>query len=339
MEVLLKRHFWTLNLLGLAAIAWLVAASINAGIGVLLAKAGRGEDKTQLSAPPGETALAKRLSSGRLSADSGALMAGRSPFLVEEKAPEPEPIIEDKVVIDDGKDEKKPLELTFEVTNLPIKLLGTMVSVPAEFSSGSVEVEKTTQKIVKIGTELLGGQATVYAIRRNYLILKEGDKLTIAPLFAKEAAKGPDGQPLPTPSGGARGAPEALKPPTPQAGAQPGKAKVAGVDKLGPTSWKIDRTMVNEKLKDMNAIVRDVKAVPNYQNGKYAGVRLMGMHDGSLFKDIGFEDGDIVQAVNSDKIDSPNKALSLFDAFKNKSRLTILIERGGIARTLRYTIE
>lgn len=339
MEVLLKRHFWTLNLLGLAVIAWLVAASINAGIGVLLAKAGRGEDKTQLSAPPGETALAKRLASGRLSADSGALMAGRSPFLVEEKAPEPEPVVvEPPVGIDDGNAEKKPLELTFEVTNLPIKLLGTMVSVPAEFSSGSVEVEKTTQKIVKIGTELLGGQATVYAIRRNYLILKEGDKLTIAPLFAKEAAKGPDGQPLPTPPNG-RGAPDALKPPTPQAGAQPGKAKVAGVDKLGPTSWKIDRTMVNEKLKDMNAIVRDVKAVPNYQQGKYAGVRLMGMHDGSLFKDIGFEDGDIVQAVNSDKIDSPNKALSLFDAFKNKSRLTILIERGGIARTLRYTIE
>ena len=63
-----------------------------------------------------------------------------------------------------------------------------------------------------------------------------------------------------------------------------------------------------------------------------------GMGGGSLFSDIGFLNGDIVQAINGERIDSPNKALALYEALKNKARVTVLIERDGQPKTIRYTI-
>ena len=41
MEVLLKRHFWLINLLGLGIIAWLTAGSMNSFVGMYLTKLGR----------------------------------------------------------------------------------------------------------------------------------------------------------------------------------------------------------------------------------------------------------------------------------------------------------
>ena len=341
METLIKRHFWVINLFALGIIAWLTAGSVNAGLGVLLAKAGRGDDKVTIAAAAGETRVQKRLTDGRVREESGALMLGRSVFLIEEV---PEPVVEETDEEleggPNGPGAEEILEPTYEPTTLPIKLLGTMVVKPSAFSSGSVEIDKKEQKVVSVGTVLLDGKAEVVLIARNYLVLKEDHKLTIAALFTgKEgeapAAPGQPGQPPPTPAMPPvdRG-PNRAPPP-----AASGKgADAPGVKKVGEGSYKLDRAHVNDKLKDVTKLGSEVRPVPNYHNGKYDGVKMMGMNDSSLFKEIGFENGDILQSVNGERMDSPNKALALYEALRNKSRLTVLIERDGIAKTLRYTV-
>lgn len=338
METLLKRHFWAINLAALAAIAYFAAGSVNALIGLQLSKASRPDDKSQVVASADESPLTKKLRDGRLREESGAVMAGRRPFWQEEPAP-PEPPPEELPPESAGGPETPP-EPSFDPTTLPIKLLGTMVVAPETWSSASVEVERTSQKIVNVGMELLGGQATVYAIRRNYLVLKEGDKLTVAKLFADEAQQAAGGAPLPpgaaVPVPGAGRAPGAPVRPTPAAMA--GGAEAPGVKKVGDGVYNLERSNVNEKLKDVSTLGTQVRIVPNYRGGKYEGFRMIGMGGGSLFSDIGFLNGDIVQAINGERIDSPNKALALYEALKNKARMTVLIERDGQPKTLRYTI-
>ena len=348
METLIKRHFWVINLLGLGVIAWLAAGSVNAGIGVLLAKAGRGEEKVKIAAASGDTRVQKRLADGRMRDESGALVYGRSLFLIEEP-PEPEAPPEEGAEGTDGADgagNEKPLEATYEPTTLPIKLIGTMVVKPAAFSSGSVEIDKKDQKVVSVGTVLLDGKAEVVLIARNYLVLKEDNRLTIAPMFsgkegeasATPGAPGVPGQPMPPP---------AVAPPSeraPSRGAMPtpatsSKADAPGVKKTGAYSYELERAHVKDKLKDVTKLGSEVRPVPNYRNGKYDGVKMLGMNDSSLFKEIGFENGDILQSVNGERMDSANKSLALYEALKSKSRLTVLIERDGIAKTLRYTIQ
>jgi general secretion pathway protein C len=301
-----------------------------------LSKASRPDDKSQVVASADESPLTKKLRDGRLREESGAVMAGRRPFWQEEPAP-PEPPPEELPPEGAGGPETPP-EPSFDPTTLPIKLLGTMVVAPETWSSASVEVERTSQKIVNVGMELLGGQATVYAIRRNYLVLKEGDKLTVAKLFADEAQQAAGGAPLPPGAaapvpGRAPGAPVR---PTPAAMA--GGVDPPGVKKVGDGVYNLERGNVNEKLKDVTTLGKQVRIVPNYRGGKYEGFRMIGMGGGSLFSDIGFLNGDIVQAINGERIDSPNKALALYEALKNKARLTVLIERDGQPKTLRYTI-
>ncbi len=342
METLIKRHFWVINLLGLGVIAWLAAGSVNAGIGVLLAKAGRAEDKVNIAAATGDTRVQKRLTDGRLRDESGALIYGRSIFLIEEP-PEAtddlEPGDTDGTDGPDGVGADKPLEATYEPTTLPIKLVGTMVVKPAAFSSGSVEIDKKEQKVVSVGTVLLDGKAEVVLIARNYLVLKEDNKLTVALMYTgKEgeapAVPGQPGQP-PTP-------PQAERPaarPTPVPATTSKAGDVPGVKKTGAYSYELDRTHVKDKIKDVTKLGSEVRPVPNYRNGKYDGVKMLGMSDSSLFKEIGFENGDILESVNGEKMDSANKSLALYEALKSKSRLTVLIERDGIAKTLRYTIQ
>lgn len=339
METLLKRHFWAINLLALGAIAYFAAGSVNALLGLQLSKANRGEDKTQVVASAEESPLTRKLRDGRLREESGAVMAGRRPFWQEEPAP-PEPPPEEQPEEEKGAGDTPP-EPSFDPTTLPIKLLGTMVVTPETWSSASMEVERTNQKLVNVGMELLGGQATVYAIRRNYVVLKEGDKLTVALLFPKDGQPVAGGPP-PVPgdaSGALAGRAPSGMPARPQlASGAPAGNDPPGVKKVGDGVYNLERGNVNDKLKDVTQLGTQVRIVPNYRGGKYEGFRMIGMGGGSLFSDIGFLNGDIVQAINGERIDSPNKALALYEALKNKARVTVLIERDGQPKTIRYTI-
>jgi len=60
---------------------------------------------------------------------------------------------------------------------------------------------------------------------------------------------------------------------------------------------------------------------------------------GSLYRAIGIRSGDVITSVNGTKIDSPNKALELFEQLKNSSNISVEIERRGQPKTLGYSIK
>lgn len=335
METLLKRHFWALNLVGLAVIAYLLAGSLNGFVAMQLAsKSSADVSIAGLKSKDSKSRLEMRLASARASDSAAGRMDGASPFLIEEISEEPEELPEEEPEeLEETPDEPGELEASYEVTSLPIKLLGTLVVVPSEYSSATVELERKDQKIVTPGFDLLGGQAKVHAIRRTYLILEESGKLTIAPLWPRpNAPKATAGRTSPS---------RPAKPATTSARAKPRAAKrqvAEGVRKISDTSFQIERSVINKKLKNLGSLGQQARVVPNYHNGKYDGFRMIGMRGDSLFAGIGMKNGDIIKVINGNRIDSPNKALALYEALKNKSRLTVQIERGGMLKTLRYIV-
>ena len=330
MENLLKRHFWVVNVVGLSIIAFLLAGSINGFVGMQLAAIGR--TPLNVDGIDGqESRLAARLRAARSDPGAGGMMAARSPFLLdepisEEDLPE-EPLPEDE----EGAEEE--IDPSYEVTTLPVKLLGTMVVWPAQYSSATMEVERSDHKIVTPGFELLGGQATVQEIHRTFVVLKESGKLTIAPLW--DRPKGSS-----SPSGGrtARAEPEPPSRTAARAAARKSPKVAEGVRRISGTSYMIERKMIDKKLKNLAKLGSQARVVPNYHNGRDDGFRMIGMGSSSLFRDIGFTNGDIVKVINGNRIDSPNKALALYDALKNKSRLTVQLERGGMLKTMRFIV-
>lgn len=340
METLLKRHFWVVNLVGLALIAWLLGGVVNGFVGMKLSSlAGGAQQDESIRAADGASRLAERLAAARAKDGAGGSMAARSPFLIDEPPTEPPPEEQPEEQAEETPPEEGPVEASYEVTKLPLKLLGTMVVQPATFSSATLEVNRQDHKIVTVGVELLDGQARVEAIFRTYVVLKEASKLTIAPLWPHPNAGGDtaNASPVQAPTIGRPPRPS----PTPTAARSTTKtadAAADGVRKISDTSYQLEKKMLDKKLKNLAALGTQVRVVPNYRSGKYDGFRMIGMASSSMFRDIGFQNGDIVKVINGNRIDSPNKALALYEALKNKSRLTVQVERGGMLKTLRYIV-
>ncbi|HAN31991.1 MAG TPA: hypothetical protein DCQ06_10375 [Myxococcales bacterium] len=301
----------------------------------LSAASGAATDTSALRANDGQSGLELKLQAARAKVGSGGAMSAASAFLIEEPPePEQEQEGEDDEADEDPEEQEGPVEASYEVTQLPLKLLGTMVVRPQQYSSATMEVNRRDKKIVIVGYELLGGQARVEEIHRTYVVLKESGKLTIAPLWPRPKSAKPKAtaKNFTTSPNGLRGA--RVK----TGGRSRASKSNNGVRKLSSTSYQIERSMLNRKLKNLAALGQQARVVPNYHRGRYDGFRMIGMGSSSLFRDIGFQNGDIVKVINGNQIDSPNKALALYEGLKNKSRLTIQLERGGMLKTLRYIV-
>ena len=112
-----------------------------------------------------------------------------------------------------------------------------------------------------------------------------------------------------------------------------------GVKKTGPYDYQIDRGMLDEQLQDLSKLGSQARVVPNYRNGKYEGFKLVGVRPGSLYRSIGVRSGDVIKSVNGKAIDSPNKALELFEQLKASSNIQLEIERRGQPKQPNYAIQ
>jgi len=330
METLFKKHFWVINVVGLGLAAFLLASAFNAWLGAKMLASGGAEAAASEAESSDGSLLSELLAKARLEQNAAGVLATRRPFLLEEPPP-PAPPPEDKPA--DGADVGPPEE-SYADTELPIQLLGTVVARPEEYSVATLKLENKETKIVRVGSKILDDKAEVYGVARRYVVLKQGNVLKIARLWAEKK----DGAPgAPRPGAPAQGT---TQPPARSTQASGGGSDLAGgVRKTGDTAYQIDRGMLNKQLQDLTALGQQARVVPNYHNGKYEGFRLVGIQPASLYQNIGFQSGDIVKSINGNPIDSPNKALSLFETLKAESKIQVQVERQGQVKTLSYTIQ
>ena len=189
-------------------------------------------------------------------------------------------------------------------------------------------------------------KASVMAIAPRHIVLKEGAELKVVRLWDERTAggggKGPKNARRP---GRDRSTNSPVKPKPTAKAAEKSKGKTErkdfskGVRKTAPYDYEIDRGMLDEQLQDLSALGSQARVVPNYRNGKYEGFKLVGVRPGSLYRAIGVRSGDVIKSVNGKPIDSPNKALDLFEKLKGSSNISLDIERRGQPKQLSYTIK
>ena len=336
MELVLKKYFWAVNLLGTLVMAWLVASAMNDWVaGKLFA----------LPAPPHveghATAGGPAPRLGRIPNEEGLAQAlvERSPFTVEAKDVE-EPA-EEEDTKDDAEDDAKP-EGELEESTLPIDLVGTLVTEEPDSSMATLSVEGAN-KLAWIGSEFLDGKARVVAIAPRHVVVKEGGEFRVIRLWSDKVAnaKGAHGRPGARPGRfGAHPAPGRHAPrPAPRVSSSKRNSFAKSVKKTGAYDYEIDRRMIDEQLQDLSKLGSQARIVPNYRGGKYQGFKLVGVRPGSLYRSIGIRSGDVIKAINGRPIDSPNKAIELFDQLKNSSNIQLEIERRGQMKQLNYAIK
>ncbi len=220
-------------------------------------------------------------------------------------------------------------------SSIPVTLRITMVSEDPEWSIAVLANAKDTY-VVRKGS-MVEGQAEVYAIGREKIYIKNNGRLEV---IAFEGVAGPP-QAGAAPSTPAGEDPAVRSKPVTSSQAQAlsgNDAIAAGVKQVSENDFQIDRSMLDEQLKDLNRLGSQARIVPNYKDGKASGYKLVGVRPGSIFSHIGIRSGDVIQGINGEAIDSPNKALELYQRLQNSSNITIDLERRGQRQSLNYSI-
>jgi general secretion pathway protein C len=100
----------------------------------------------------------------------------------------------------------------------------------------------------------------------------------------------------------------------------------------------VARALVDKLLADTNALATTVRIVPALTDGKPDGFKLYAMRPGSVWRRLGFVNGDTLQSINGYELTSPETALVAYMQLRSTNDFAVRIVRRGEPLTLTYEI-
>jgi type II secretion system protein C len=111
-----------------------------------------------------------------------------------------------------------------------------------------------------------------------------------------------------------------------------------GVSRLASNRYVIGRATVDGNLSEIGSLLAQIRAVPNMENGSANGFRLSQIQPGSIFQQIGLENGDVITEAQGQQITDPMRAMSLVSALRNSPSISLSLIRNGSPLQMHYTI-
>ena len=65
---------------------------------------------------------------------------------------------------------------------------------------------------------------------------------------------------------------------------------------------------------------------------------MISIEPGSVFTQIGLQTGDVIKGVNGEKVNSPAKAMELYNSLRNEGKIELEIERNGKVESLNFSV-
>ncbi len=310
----LKKNLWLINVFAIGLIAWMagaVAAEVTAGV---LTR----EQKV----PPVHFRMPVVHTGKVMGADMLSILNDRNPFNADHPKTADD---QDQTKDDDtGPDQAGPAD----AADLGVKLLGVLYSPNPAWSLATIRFGADT-KLVREGVSIMNGAATVKHIAPRYIVVTRNKQDYIVRLWAKK-----DNANTRRPNRFARRfrhrgpVPSYMR-----------KSYSKWVRKVGPYEYQVDRDMLMQNLQNLSALGMQARIIPNYRNGHYEGFRLVGVRPNSLYAALGIRSGDVIQRVNGMDLNSPNKALELFNQLQSSSSISLDLTRYGKKITMNYKVK
>ncbi|APS00016.1 type II secretion system protein GspC [Pajaroellobacter abortibovis] len=112
-----------------------------------------------------------------------------------------------------------------------------------------------------------------------------------------------------------------------------------GIVRLTPTEFNIDRSVIDKILENQAEFMKQARIMPEQEDGKTVGIRLLGIKPDTLLGILGMQNGDRLEAINGLDIASPEKALEAYARLRTADHLTIQMNRRGQPVTIDYNIK
>ena len=213
-----------------------------------------------------------------------------------------------------------------------IKLFGTVVA--GENSQVLLQVDSDLQ-FYHLG-ERVAADGTVEEIQRNLVKIRNRDKsLTTLTLYQEAPPATGDS---PSETGSSSDSRRMIRPREPAAQIKSETAE-DGIRAVGENRWVIAKDVVDSVRENFSAQLRLATMQPRLVDGKTDGFLIQRINPRSLLAKMGMQRGDVVIDVNNIKLDSPEKALLIFQQLREARQIGLSIERNGSPMTFAYEIE
>lgn len=116
-----------------------------------------------------------------------------------------------------------------------------------------------------------------------------------------------------------------------------GQASIA--ERISDKEYLLSRRKVEQTFENPEQILTDARLLPNIQDGKQEGFKMLEVKPGGLYEGLGLKNGDILLRVNDLEISNPEVAIQAMTALKGMNRVNLDIMRDGSKLSMTYEIK
>lgn len=205
-------------------------------------------------------------------------------------------------------------------SSLPLQLLGTLVHSNPAKSIATIDLKGKGMTIAFTPNRDIENMATVLKVERNKVVLRNLNNGRLEFIEIKTNSKVSFNS--------------AAKP-TPIAPSGRGEVK-----QVAPNQYKLSRATILKHTQDLSSLLMQASTVPHRKaNGEIDGFTLTSFKPDSVFAELGVQQGDVIKAVNGEPVDSPAKAMELYNMLKTQNDIKLMVESDGRSIEKHYTIE
>ncbi len=117
------------------------------------------------------------------------------------------------------------------------------------------------------------------------------------------------------------------------------KKTEGGVSQVKENVFEVEKTVIDNSLKNMGEVLQQARAIPNFENGLMNGFRLIQIVPGSIYSKLGIVENDVICGVNGEPMNDAGKAFALFNELKNITHLELCVQRGGRKLVMSYDVK
>ena len=118
------------------------------------------------------------------------------------------------------------------------------------------------------------------------------------------------------------------------------KRATEGITMISDHERVVSRNLVDGQLQRLPELLAQAQAAPYWdQDGREAGFRVVDIHAGSVFEQLGLQQEDVIVSVNGVSVRNNQEALAAYQSFKSADALQIGLLRGGREVTIDFSIQ
>ena len=215
-------------------------------------------------------------------------------------------------------DDGNPLDRPAVKSDLPLDLLGTIVHFNPKLSIATVNVRNKGQSVSFKVDEEIEGLARLTKIERKKItfVNLSNRRLEYIDIPEDEVLNFGLQESAPSSTGGL-------------------------VEQKGNFDFSIRRSDLEGLTKNLSSILQQARMEPVFSPDGVSveGFRFVNIQPGSPFEKLGFRVGDMIKSVNNEPVNSPTKAMEMYNLLRTTSNVQLGVERDGRDERFNYSIQ